>query len=373
MQQNRCLRKSRAGAVFFFDGTGYYARMKLLSAPMAAISHAAFRMLIEKFGGCDEYFTEMIHAPSLVSGGKFEDFYIEGGPAPQKLVRQLTGKNAESLIAAAKILSPLEAVGIDLNMGCSAPEIVKSGAGIAWMLKPIAETERMVRGVKAVLNEYEAQSGVHRRLSVKIRLGGADFTDDDFFAFCDMLSASGVELITLHPRTQKEKFRSPPRYAYAQELALQCKERGVKVCVNGGITNVQDALAVQKRCPDCGALMIGQAAVQKPWIFAEIKKTLAGGGDCTGDSCKTEDEGGGTQVDLLELAADFIENVKRYQPPEFWKTRLQRFFAYFCKNFWFENYVKNKLMNAPAPEDALRILEDYFTRVDGDRYKCVRL
>ena len=28
---------------------------------MATLSHAAFRMLIEKFGGCDEYFNEMIN------------------------------------------------------------------------------------------------------------------------------------------------------------------------------------------------------------------------------------------------------------------------------------------------------------------------
>ncbi|MGP1459294.1 MAG: tRNA-dihydrouridine synthase family protein [Treponema sp.] len=347
--------------------------MKLLCAPMASISHAAFRMLVERFGGCDEYFNEMINAPSLVSGGKFEEFYIEGKPVPQKLARQLTGKNAESLIAAAKILSPLEAVGIDLNMGCSAPEIVKSGAGIAWMLKPSAETERMVRGVKAALNEYEAQSGVHRRLSVKLRLGDADFTDEGFFSFCDMLCDSGVELITLHPRTKKEKFRAPPRYSYAQELSLRCRERGVKVCVNGDITDAKSARAVLKQCPDCDALMIGRAAAQKPWIFAEIKKNLADGDDCTGDSCGTENDGDKTKVDLLELAAGFIEDVKRYQPQEFWKTRLQRFFAYFCKNFWFENYVKNKLLNAPSPEDALAVLEDYFARVEGDRYKRVRL
>jgi tRNA-dihydrouridine synthase len=34
--------------------------MKLICAPMATLSHPAFRILIEKFGGCDEYYTEMI-------------------------------------------------------------------------------------------------------------------------------------------------------------------------------------------------------------------------------------------------------------------------------------------------------------------------
>ena len=347
--------------------------MKLLCAPMATISHTAFRMLIEKFGGCDEYFNEMINAPSLVSGGRFEDFYIEGKPVPQKLVRQLTGKSAKSLMEAARMLSPLEAIGIDLNMGCSAPEIVKSGAGIAWMLKNLPETEGMVRGIKAGLNAYEAQSGIHRRLSVKLRLGDADFTDEGFFAFCDMLCASGVEFITLHPRTKKEKSRALPRYEYAQKLAIRCKERGVPVCVNGDIADVQSALAVQKLCPDCDALMIGRAAAQKPWIFAEIKEALAEGKNGAAASDEGASSGDETEVDLLELAAEFVKNVKQYQPHEFWKSRLQRFFTYFCKNLWFENYVKNKLLNAPSPEDALCILADYFTRVDGDRYKRIRL
>ena len=51
--------------------------MKLISGPMATISHPAFRILIEKFGGCDEYFTEMINAGTLLTGGQFEKYYID--------------------------------------------------------------------------------------------------------------------------------------------------------------------------------------------------------------------------------------------------------------------------------------------------------
>ena len=46
--------------------------MKLICGPMATISHPAFRILVEKFGGCDEYFTEMINAGTLLTGGPFE-------------------------------------------------------------------------------------------------------------------------------------------------------------------------------------------------------------------------------------------------------------------------------------------------------------
>ncbi|MDR1072779.1 MAG: tRNA-dihydrouridine synthase, partial [Treponema sp.] len=43
-----------------------------LLAPMAEVSHRAIRELIAGFGGCDEYFSEMISAGALISGGRYE-------------------------------------------------------------------------------------------------------------------------------------------------------------------------------------------------------------------------------------------------------------------------------------------------------------
>ena len=41
---------------------------------MATLSHEAFRRTAELFPGCDEYFTEMINAPSLLNMGPFEKY-----------------------------------------------------------------------------------------------------------------------------------------------------------------------------------------------------------------------------------------------------------------------------------------------------------
>ena len=194
----------------------YYKSMILCSGPMATISHPAFRTLIEKFGGCDEYFTEMINAGTLLTGGPFEKYYIDPAPVPAKIVWQLTGHDTENMKAAAERLAELPGIGIDINMGCSAPDIYKYGAGIAWMLKDRSETQSMVRAVRSVVPG-------DKRLSVKLRLGDDNFTDAGFFDFCDMLVGEGVELLTLHPRTKKEKLVRPPRYEYCQKLALRYK------------------------------------------------------------------------------------------------------------------------------------------------------
>ena len=136
-------------------------------APMAEISHRALRELIEGFGGCDEYFTEMISAPALLAAGPFEKWYIDNGPCPEKLVYQLVGPDSAQIAGAAALLDSLECKGIDLNMGCCAPLIRKTGGGIAWMAS-IDRAGELVKTVRMV---------VKRRLSVKLRIGFTENLD----------------------------------------------------------------------------------------------------------------------------------------------------------------------------------------------------
>lgn len=323
---------------------------------MATLSHPAFRMLIEEFGGCDEYYTEMINAPSLLNKGQFEKFYINPAPVPGKIVWQLTGKTAAPIVEAASVVAELGGIGVDLNMGCSAPEIVNSGAGIAWMLKPRAETLELVRGVKDALEKYESETGIHRRFSVKFRLGDENFTDGSFFSFADMLVENGVERLALHPRTKKEKYRDLPRWKYAELLAERYSGK-ISVVVNGDIKDSESAENAEKICGKCDGLMIGRMAVQKPWIFAEISRK------------NLEPRPEPKPVDLLKCALDFIDFVEKFQPPEFYKTRLQRFFTYFCMNFSFAHYAQTQMLNAKNIEDSRSRICGYFEKVPEDRFK----
>ena len=327
---------------------------KLVCAPMATLSHEAFRRAIEKFGGVDEYFTEMINAPSLLNMGPFEKYYIQNGPCPEKIVWQLTGNKAESIAKAALVVASLGGLGVDLNMGCCAPQIYKTGAGISWMLKPLNETREMVRLVKNALTDYEKQSGVHQRLSVKCRLGKDDFTDEDFFSFTDMLVEEGVELITLHPRTLKEKYRMSPRYAYVQKLCDRYKNAGVEIYANGAVSDWESAKKVESLCPDAGGIMIGRAAAQKPWIFREILNAGEGGEKIT--------------FNAEDFALDFISDVEKYQPKEFHKTRLQRFFTYYCMNFSFGHYFQTQMINASSTDDSRERVRDYFSKQESERF-----
>jgi tRNA-dihydrouridine synthase len=349
-----------------------FMRVPFLLAPMAELSHRALRELIEGFGGCDEYFTEMISAPALLGGGPFENWYIDGGPCPEKLVYQLVGADIDQLAKAAALLDRLEYAGIDLNMGCCAPLIRKTGAGIAWMTS-IDRAGELVRAVR---------KAVKRRLSVKIRIG---YTDNfEYLAnFCHRLEAEGVELITLHPRTAKEKLKRLARWDYVGTLR---QELQIPVAGNGDIT---DAEGLLNRAASCDAVMVGRAAVRQPWIFAQAKDLLQNASHqdmsnlrfatqreeqngeqgqsitlktwCLGGSVR-----GISQEFLEETGLRFLELLARFQPPEFHISRARRFFGFFCDNLIWGNYLKNLLNREetlPGIEQAWR---KYFREQTGD-------
>lgn len=329
------------------------ALARLALAPMATLSHEAFRRCVERFGGCDEYFNEMINASSLIHQGPFEKFYTQHGDEGEKIVWQITGNSAEPMAEAASILAELPGIGIDINMGCSAPQISCTGAGISWMTKPAGQTRLLVRLVKSALENSAKDGRRAKRLSAKLRLGAEDFTDSGFFEFTNMLIDEGVQLLTLHPRTQKEKLvRHLPRYEYAEQLAL--RHPGIPIYINGEIKDDTSLDSALRKAPHASGAMIARAAAQKPWIFAKLKGLL-------------NDE----RIDMRSVALDFIADVEKYQPPEFWRTRLQRFFSYFCLNFTFGNYFKNLMLNAADSDDSRRRVDKFFSECPDERFKAL--
>ena len=309
---------------------------------MAELGHRGLRELIEGFGGCDEYFSEMISAAALLDGGPYEKWYVESGPRPDKLVYQLVGSDAGRISKAATLLDGLECAGIDLNMGCCAPLIRKAGGGIAWM----ASADRAGGLVKVV------RQATKKRLSVKLRLG---FSDDFEYLveFCRRLEAEGTDFITLHPRTAKEKFK---RFARWDRVGALRQELRIPVAGNGDVCTAADLIR-RTRGP-CDAVMVGRAAIRQPWIFAQAKAVPA--------DQATPVETPSDAV-LEETGLRFLELLARWQPPEFHVSRANRFFGFFCDNFKWGTYLKNLLNREKTLAGMEKVWRGYFAEGEGNQ------
>ena len=333
-------------------------------APMAEISHRPLRELIEGFGGCDCYFTEMISASALCAGGPFESWYADAGPSPEKTVYQLVGSEPEKLAKAASLLDRQECAGIDINMGCSAPAITRIGAGVRWM-ESAGRAGEMIAVVR---------KAVKHRLSVKLRIGYKD--DFEYLVrFCRRLEQEGVELITLHPRTAKEKFRRNCRWDYVPALKSALK---IPVAGNGDISSAEE---INRRGQVCDAVMIGRLAVRQPWIFARAKTLAAAVASVAASASDTASavnaastagasgsaglsgyDGSPVSGDLIQQTGlKFLDLLAEYQPPEFHLSRALRFFSYFCDNLKWGNYLKNQLNREHDLSGIERVWKGYFT------------
>ena len=314
--------------------------MILSLAPMADITHLGFRRLVAQFSSPDIFYSEMIHSPSLLSGGHFEKWYIKTYKE-EDLIWQLTSNEAETVKKTIPILLNEGGCGIDLNMGCAAPQIVATGAGFSWMKKPKDEVEKLIQNARNAIDCY--QDKLPKILSVKMRLPSEKYSE--LYDFCRLLVDCGVDRITLHPRFQKEKYSKPPHYEYLERLA---NDLSIQVFGNGDVKGVEDIKRLQIRCPKVAGWMIGREAVKKPWIFLSMsgKKNI--------------------EINALNVVRMFIELLKENQPEEFYLLRAKRFFNYFCDNFSFAHYLKTKVLNSKSIDEIIPIFEEYFNEIPDD-------
>jgi tRNA-dihydrouridine synthase len=309
------------------------------------------------------FYTEMISAAGLLSGGQFEKYYLDGGPCPERLVYQLLGADAGRLAQAAARLDALPCLGVDLNMGCAAPAITRTGGGVRLM-GDIDKAGEIVRACRRVMK---------KRLSVKIRLGTKNFQPhierfvvnnlpgfDYLLAFCKRLADEGADFIALHPRWGDEKFKRRARWEYVEalrkELPAACG-RDIPVAGNG---DIKSRAELERRLAS-GPAMLGRLAVKEPWIFSDASNLTSNHANPTNENFVSEvrkvREVSGSF--LHGIAERFLELLARYQPPEFHLSRARRFFHYYCDNFKWAEYLRNKINREETLAGIGRVVGEY--------------
>jgi len=311
----------------------------LICAPMAEISHGAFRFLINTYGGCDLYFTEMISAGGYAAGSQFEDSYVQPVPSPEKLIIQTAGGESEIIRKAAEKLSRLPCAGIDINMGCSVAEFYRRGWGAAWM-KDREKAGKLIRDLRGVLKD--------KSLSAKVRIGEQE--DPEYLVrFCRTLEEEGLDFITLNPRTRKTRLSRPGDWSF---VALLKKELHIPVAGNGDITDYQ-SFCRRKEASGADGFMIGRGAVWSPWIFHSIKEKLR-------NPYFRE------EISLPEAAETFLQAVPGFLPEDFLLSRTKKFFFYFSRNLKFGTQVYNSILQAESLEKIRSLIMGYFERNPGE-------
>lgn len=270
---------------------------------MATLSHRGLRTLIDDWGGCDYFFSEMIDCKSFIAKKRYESYYADPNPDPARMILQFVGAQEDHFLEALTMASSLPVKGFDLNMGCSAPQITKYGGGISWMTQP-EQAWRLVEKARKVVK--------NKSLSIKFRLGDQE-DSESLRRFCLGLESAGADFLTLHPRIRRDTLSRPSRWIFIKDLKPHLK---IPLWGNGDMRTLDQY--TQGRETGADGLMIGREAVRSPWIFFWWKEK-------SGNPRFT------LEIDRLQVAQRFHELLETYQPRDFWLTRAQRFWTYFLE------------------------------------------
>src|SRR5208283_2901547 len=305
----------------------------LLLAPMAGLTHSALRRIIIGFGGVGLLSTEMLSAKRLPTENPHISPYLIRTERERPLSYQLLTSTDKEIGRAIDALHALNAVAVDLNMGCPSSSVSKLGAGVMLMEQP-DEARRIVA---------ETRKRTSLPLSAKIRLG-FDSDSRKLKTFCSMLEGEGVDMLTVHARFKHESFSRRPRWAYIAEIKESVK---IPVIANGGIFSVEDAETCL-RVSGADGLMLGRGAVIRPWLFAEIARTVFGG-DITEPA-----------VSLPDVYAAFFEDLNANYRPVYRLPRLKEFTYYFGRNYKFGHSLESRIQSSGNMDEARERAETFF-------------
>lgn len=234
----------------------------VILAPMAGITDAPFRKIVKEYG-LGLVCGEMVSAAALHFNSKKTHDIIEVYPEEKPVSIQIFGSKPDLMAEAARIIEDKGADVIDINMGCPVPKIVKNNEGAALM-NDLPLAKKIIRAVVDSVKKVP--------VTVKFRLGW----DRDHIVAPDLARIAeecGAAAVAVHGRTREQFYQGKADWTSIKEVKDAV---GIPVIGNGDIDSPQAAKAIMTET-GCDGVMIGQAALGRPWIFKEVVTYLLEG------------------------------------------------------------------------------------------------
>lgn len=227
---------------------------------MAGVTDIGMRRIAMRFGAALTV-SEMLDAEFYVSGDR--EAAIRGaGEGITLHIVQIAGCAPGPLGEAARLAEAAGAAMIDINMGCPAKRVTGGVAGAALM-RDLDLATRLVRSVIGA---------VKIPVSLKMRLGWDESTMNAP-ELARRAEAEGIAMLTVHGRTRSQFYRGKADWAAIRNVRQAVS---IPVVANGDCTSAADAAAMLE-ASGADAVMIGRAAVGRPWLVGQIADALTDG------------------------------------------------------------------------------------------------
>ncbi|WP_407522975.1 tRNA dihydrouridine synthase DusB [Methylobacterium oryzisoli] len=230
-----------------------------LLAPLSGVTDLALRRIARRLGAT-AVVSEMVAAEEFARGAAEARLRAEGeGVLPH--VVQLAGCDPRWMAEGARLAEGNGADVIDVNMGCPAKKVTGGEAGSALM-RDLDHAARLLAAVRGAVSVP---------VTVKMRLGWDDASRNapDLARRAQDL---GLSAVTVHGRTRQQFYTGRADWAAIRAVTEAVT---IPVVANGDVGSLEEARACLA-ASGARAVMIGRAAVGRPWLVGAVAAGLAG-------------------------------------------------------------------------------------------------
>lgn len=298
-------------------------------APMEDVTDVVFReIMATELPRPDVFFTEFTSIDGLATRGRAVTIRkLQFTPKQRPIVAQVWGTDPERMRSAAETVRELGFDGIDINMGCPVPAVIKrkAGAGTIGHFSLAAELVGAIKDGSGTM-----------AVSVKTRLGQDRIITDEWIPF---LLNQGIDALTIHGRIATQMSKGEANW---DEIGKAVKHRdqiapGTVIIGNGDVLSYEQAIALHEQYRVDG-IMVGRGIFHNPWIFSREQRIHSKSDFLT----------------VLHKHLDLYESTwgrsKNFE-------MMKKFFKMYVKDFPGAAELRQELMSKKTYEDMVNILK----------------
>lgn len=308
---------------------------------MEDVTDPSFRFICKQLGA-DVMYTEFISSEGLIRKGKKSINKLKIYDYERPIGIQLYGHITGSMIEAAGIAEQAKPDFIDINFGCPVKKIARRGAG-AGMLNDIPAMVRMTEGVVKKTNIP---------VTVKTRLGW-DENNKNILEIIRRLQDTGIKAIIIHGRTRTQMLKGKADWTLIGEVK-NCQDITIPVIGNGDVDSPEKAGQMFDRYGVDG-IMIGRAAIGRPWIFKEIKYYLKTGKILSPPSVSEK----------VDIAGKHFRKSLEWKGEPRGIFEIRRHFSHYFKGLPDFRDTRLRLVTSTCPDEIFDILDQIEAKYGG--------
>lgn len=300
-------------------------------APMEDVTNVVFRHVISKAARPDVFFTEFTNTHSFChpEGTWSVRGRLVFTEDEQPIVGHIWGDEPEYFRETSIGLAKMGFKGVDINMGCPAPNVAPKGKGAGLIRRPDVAAD-IIQAAKA--------GGLP--VSVKTRLGYTNI--EEWKDWLTHLFQQDIANLSIHLRTKKEMSNADAHWELIPEIKKLRDEVApdTLLTINGDIPDRQTGLKLVEQYGVDG-VMIGRGVFKNPFAFEK----------------EPREHSSKELLDLLRVHLDLFDHYSKELDPRPFKS-LHRFFKIYVKDFRGASELRNQLMNTESTDEVRALLDE---------------